>query len=96
MSKTPTQLRDETRSNDVLDRFARVRIGTLVRRSKHWYREHPGYAKGQLGIVTGHHTFQEDGRLITYPIIHWQTEVSPSTTHPANAEVAPSAFKRTP
>lgn len=76
------------------DKFADVRVGTLVRRSKHWYREHPNDPKGQLGIVLGWNTYQEVDRHVTYPVIHWEEQASSSGTHPDNAEVASSAFKR--
>jgi len=76
------------------DKFAGVKTGTLVRRSKHWHRVHPGDVKGQLGIVVDHNVYQEGGRLITYPVIHWEGQPSSSGTHPDNAKVAPSVFSR--
>jgi hypothetical protein len=92
MTKTSAQLDREITA--AVDKFAGVQTGTLVRRSKHWYRVHPGDVKGQLGIVVGRNVYEEGGRLITYPVIHWEGQVSSSGTHPDNAEVAPSAFKR--
>ena len=93
MPKTPPkQLGREI--NEALDKFANVRPGTLVRRSKHWYRVHPGDVKGQLGIVVDFNVYEEGGRLVHYPVIHWENQHGPSGTHPDNAEVAPSAFKR--
>lgn len=76
------------------DKFARVNVGTLVRRSSHWYREHGTWGKGQLGILTDKKVYQEDGHLVTWPLIHWEGDVMPSLTHPDNAEVAPSTFTR--
>jgi hypothetical protein len=90
--KTAKQLASEI--NQVLDKFQGVRTGTLVRRSKHWYEQHPGDKKGQLGIVIGRDVYQEGDRLVTYPIIHWEEQASSSGTHPANVEIAPSAFRR--
>lgn len=76
------------------DKFAGVSVGTLVRRSKHWYEVHPGDKKGQLGIVVGRDCYQESGRLVTYPVIQWEEQASPSGTHPDNAEIAPSSFRK--
>lgn len=76
------------------DKFAGVLPGTLVRRSKHWYHAHPGAVKGQLGMVIGHNVYEEGGRLVTYPLIQWEEQTAPSGTHPATADVAPSAFRQ--
>lgn len=96
MTKTPTKTSKQLgrEINEALDKFSGVRTGTLVRRSKHWYRVHPGDAKGQLGIVIGRNVYEEGGRLVTYPVIHWEEQASASGTHPDNVEVASSAFKR--
>jgi hypothetical protein len=82
------------------DKFARVRTGTLVRRSEHWHREHPGYPRGQVGVVVGSEVYDREetlgeGRgLVTFPVVHWEGEVSSSVTHPDNAEVADSVYAR--
>jgi hypothetical protein len=90
--KTAKQLSREI--NEALDKFDGVKIGTLVRRSKHWHKVHPSDVKGQLGIVVDRNVYQEGGRLVTYPVIHWEEQHGSSSTHPDNAEIAPSAFKR--
>lgn len=92
MPKSAKQLSREINEN--LDKFQGVLTGTLVRRSKHWYQVHPGDVKGQLGIVIGRNVYEENGRLVTYPVIQWEGQASSSGTHPDNAEVAPSAFQR--
>ena len=92
MPQSPAQLDRDIA--EAVDNFAGVKTGTLVRRSKHWYAVHSGDVKGQLGIVVDRSVYQEGGRLITYPVIHWEDQVSASATHPDNVEVAPSAFKR--
>ena len=80
-----------------VDKFAGVQNGTLVRRSKHWYRQHPTWAPHQLGIVINRNVYsREPGEgegLITFPVIHWEGEVSSSGTHPDNAELAPSKYQ---
>lgn len=82
------------------DRFAEVRNGTLVRRSDHWHREHPSYPRGQVGVVVSSEVYDREetlgeGRgLVTFPVVHWEGEVSSSATHPDNAEVADSAYAR--
>jgi hypothetical protein len=83
------------------DKFAQVRNGTLVRRSAHWYHEHPNWPRGQLGIVVDSDVYDRvevtpNGRrgIITFPLIHWEGEVSSSGTHPDNADIADSAYAR--
>jgi hypothetical protein len=83
------------------DKFSEVRAGTLVRRSAHWHREHPNWPRGQLGIVVGSQFYDREevspgkGRgIITFPVIHWEGEVSPSGTHPDNADIADSAYTK--
>lgn len=77
------------------DKFAGVERGTLVRRSRHWYRVHPGDVRGQVGIVVGRDIYEKtDGRPVTYPVIHWEGQMSPSGTHPDNADIAVSAYRR--
>jgi hypothetical protein len=55
---------------------------------------HPGDVKGQLGIVVGREVYPEGDGLITYPVIHWEGQVSSSSTHPDNADIAPSTFQQ--
>jgi hypothetical protein len=92
MPKASKQISREI--NEALDKFAQVRSGTLVRRSRHWYRIHTSDVKGQLGIVVDRDVHEEGGRLVTYPVIHWEGQHGPSGTHPDNVEIAPSAFTR--
>lgn len=76
------------------DKFQGVQPGTLVCRSPHWYREHPTWPRGQLGIVLDRNVYEENGAFITYPVIHWEGEVSSSGTHPMNAEVVTSEYRK--
>jgi hypothetical protein len=81
-----------------VDKFAGVQPGTLVRRSKHWYSQHPSWAPHQLGIVIDRNVYARDESdprqgLITFPVIHWEGETSSSGTHPDNVELAPSKYQ---
>ena len=61
----------------------------LVTRSKHWYEQHKGLNKpsSRYGIMTNKSFFADGkGRLVTYPSIHWEGEISSSMTHPLNVE----------
>lgn len=60
--------------------------GLLVKYSAHYRRNHPtqkGVAKF-IGIVTDTQVFQENGVLVTYPIVMWEGGVMASLTHPMN------------
>jgi hypothetical protein len=75
------------------DKFAGVRAGTLVTRSAHWYTQHTSWPRDQLGIVVNRNLYEEDGRLVTYPVIYWEGEIGSSSTHPLNTDVAPSKYR---
>lgn len=79
------------------DKFEHVRIGTRVRRSRHWYKQHTSWPRGQLGIVVDRNIYKaEDGSdaLMTWPVVHWEGEHGPSGVHPLNVDVAVSAYLR--
>jgi hypothetical protein len=76
-----------------MDKFQGVQRGTLVKRSAHWYSVHKTWPRGQLGIVIDRNVYQEGDRLVTFPVIQWEGEVSSSGTHPDNADVAPSKYR---
>jgi len=65
----------------------KFKTGNLVIRSDHWRREHFAPDDYQLGIVTAVEFFDEDGKVIGYPAIHWEGEVIARVTHPDNADV---------
>lgn len=65
----------------------RFKTGNLVIRSDHWRREHFAPDDYQLGIVTEVEFFDEDGKVVSYPAIHWEGEVVARVTHPDNADV---------
>jgi len=67
--------------------FANISIGTVVKRSKHYIEESCGRNKGQLGIVADKEFFEERGKIVCYPSIHWEGEQMASITHPQNAEL---------
>ena len=65
----------------------RFKAGNLVIRSDHWRREHFATDDYQLGIVTEVEFFDEEGKVVCYPTIHWEGEVIARSTHPDNADV---------
>lgn len=78
-----------------LDKFQGVQRGTLVKRSAHWHKIHTTWPKGQLGIVIDRYVEQQGDWLITFPIVQWEGEVSSSTVHPDNLDIAPSKYRAT-
>lgn len=81
-------------TKETVDKFEHVKIGTLVRRPVRWHLDPSNNVRGQVGIVVDRSIVQEYGRLLTYPVIHWEGQHSASITHPDNAEVAKSLFER--
>ena len=67
--------------------FRRCKVGTLVMRSPHYLQEHglPAHTV-QLGIVTDLTFMNDEGRVICYPRIHWEGEVTDHAVHPRNAQ----------
>jgi hypothetical protein len=65
----------------------KFKTGNLVIRSDHWRREHFAPDDYQLGIVTEVEFFDEDGKVVCYPAIHWEGEVIARSTHSDNADV---------
>lgn len=66
--------------------FTDADFGLLVKRSAH-YREQsciPADRPEELGIVVGKSFYEEDGRVVCYPEVHWEGKVTASTNHPMN------------
>ena len=66
--------------------FTDAEPGLLVKRSAHFREQSciPADRPDQLGIVTGKAFYEEDGRVICYPEVHWEGRVTSSATHPMN------------
>ena len=66
--------------------FTDADFGLLVKRSAH-YREQSCISADrpdELGIVVGRSFYEEDGRVVCYPEVHWEGKVMASTSHPMN------------
>ena len=66
--------------------FTDAEPGLLVKRSAHFRGQSciPVDRPDELGIVTGKAFYEEDGRVICYPEVHWEGRVTASTNHPMN------------
>jgi hypothetical protein len=73
---------------DVID-FRLIPVGTLVKRSAHWHKEHcrpkGHYERRQIGVITNLKFFADKiAGVVCYPVIHWEGGVMSSMVHPAN------------
>jgi hypothetical protein len=66
--------------------FTDADFGLLVKRSAHYREQHciPADRPDELGIVTDKAFYEEDGRVVCYPEVHWEGNVMASTNHPMN------------
>lgn len=66
--------------------FTNLRTGTIVRRSPHWKRERCAKHTKQIGMIVEKSFYADaSGKVICWPVIHWEGEILSSLTHPANA-----------
>lgn len=70
-----------------MDKFQHVRVGTLVKRSAHWMKNHPAWDPNQLGIVTELETYLTGKGIRTWPWVHWEGTGMASLTHPDNCDL---------
>ena len=71
---------------EILD-YTNSGFGLMVKRSDFWKTERCQNKNGQLGIIVDKKFYQDEkGSVICWPVIHWEGEVSDSTTHPVNVK----------
>ncbi len=75
-----------TQKIKVID-FRHVPQGTVVVRSEHYKKNHwikPFWRRRkQLGIIEEIKFFDEDGRIASWPVVHWEGELFGTLCHPA-------------
>lgn len=66
--------------------FTEAGCGLLVKRSAHQREQQcvPADTGDVFGIMTGKEFFEDEGRVVCYPLVHWEDQVLASSCHPIN------------